>query len=293
VNTRRITLLVAVVLALGTGILTLRYLTSIQQQANDQQANVEMKPIVVAAKDIPARVKITPEMLIRVQRPATQIEPGALDVPSQANGDIALISIPAGSTVTQSKIGQPSEVGLTERLKPGMRALSIPVDRVKAISGLLEPGDRVDVLASPARAADSQPKAVTIIRGAIVLAINDAIDAVGGASPSPQSANLVTVTLGISAQQADLLTMADLNATLRLALRSPKEPVNSLPPETLVFPENGGSAPAPSGSVPEPFTFANMQPAPVSGGPRYAPQFGPNAGHVTVIDGDKVVSEFR
>jgi len=37
-------------------------------------------------------VKITPEMLIRVQRPATQIEPGALDVPSQANGDIALIS---------------------------------------------------------------------------------------------------------------------------------------------------------------------------------------------------------
>lgn len=285
-NTRRITLLVAVVLALGTGILTLRYLTSIQQQANDQQANVEMKPIVVAAKDIPARVKITPEMLIRVQRPATQIEPGALDVPSQANGDIALISIPAGSTVTQSKIGQPSEVGLTERLKPGMRALSIPVDRVKAISGLLEPGDRVDVLASPARAADSQPKAVTIIRGAIVLAINDAIDAVGGASPSPQSANLVTVTLGISAQQADLLTMADLNATLRLALRSPKESVNSLPPETLVFPVTSSAPPA-SGNVPEPFTFANMQPAPP------VSRFGPSAGHVMVIDGDKVVSEFR
>lgn len=287
-NTRRITLLVAVVLALGTGILTLRYLTSLQQQADTQQANVEMKPIVVAAKDIPARAKISPDMLMRVQRPATQVEPGALDAPNEANGDVALITIPAGSTVTQTKIGQPSQVGLTERLKPGMRAISIPVDRVKAISGLLEPGDRVDVLASPTRAADQQPNAVTIIRGAIVLAINDAIDA-AGATPSPQNANLVTVTLGITARQADLLTVADLNATLRLALRSPKEPVDSLPPETLVFPVTSG-APAPSTNVPAPNfaivpapAFANVPAPPIS-----APY-----GHVTVIEGDRVVSDSR
>jgi pilus assembly protein CpaB len=279
VNTRRITLIVAVVLALGTGILTLRYLTSLQQQADTQQANVEMKPIVVATKDIPARTKISPDMLMRVQRAATQVEPGALDAPNEANGDIALIPIPAGSTITQTKIGQPSQVGLTERLKPGMRALSIPVDRVKAISGLLEPGDRVDVLASPTRASDQQPKAVTIIRGAIVLAINDAIDA-AGATPSPQNANLVTVTLGITVQQADLLTMADLNATLRLALRSPKESINSLPPETLVFPVTSGGPP--SNNVPEP-NFANVPAPPVS-----APY-----GHVTVIEGDRVVSDSR
>ena len=95
-NTRRITLIVAVVLAIGTGILTLRYLTSIQQHADEAQVKVEMKPVVVAAKDIPARIKITPDMLIKVNRPATQVEPGALDAPSEANGDIALISIPAG-----------------------------------------------------------------------------------------------------------------------------------------------------------------------------------------------------
>jgi pilus assembly protein CpaB len=286
VNTRRITLIVAVVLAIGTGILTLRYLTSIQQQANVQQQQVELKSIVIASRDIPARAKITPDMLTRVQRPATQVEPGALDDPNKANGDIALISIPSGSTITETRVGRPAEVGLTVRLKPGMRAISIPVDRVKAVSGLLQPGDRVDVLASVPRGQGSQPKAVSIIRGALVLAINDSLET-AGATPSPDAANLVTVTLGVTPQQADLLTMADLNTTLRLALRSPQESVRSLEPEHLELPDaSAPSAPEPpSSNVPAPAMPA-MPPSvavpPVSKAPPVNP--------VTVIDGDHVVS---
>jgi pilus assembly protein CpaB len=285
VNTRRITLIVAVVLALGTGILTLRYLSSIQSQANDQQAKVELRPIVVASKDIPARAKITADMLSRVQRPTTEVEPGALDEPRQAEGDIALISIPAGSTVTTTKVGQPAAVGLTVRLKPGMRAISIPVDRVKAVSGLLQPGDRVDVLASVPRGTGTQPEAVTIIRGALVLALNATLEA-AGATPPPDAANLVTVTLGVTPSQADLLTMADLNTTLRLALRSPQEPIASLAAERLIFPDTS-SGPAPEGPPP-PLQFAQAHPPDV--GPP-APHFGHAA--VTVIDGDRVVSETR
>lgn len=286
-NTRRITLIVAVVLALGTGILTLRYLTSIQQQADEAKPKIELKSILVASKDIPARMKITPDMLAKTQRPSSEVEPGALDEPRQAEGDIALITIPAGSTLTSTKVGQPSAVGLTVRLTPGMRALSIPVDRVKAISGLLQPGDRVDVLAAIPRAPGTQPRAVTIIRGALVLAINSTLET-AGATPSPDSANLVTVTLGISAEQADLLTMADLNTTLRLALRSPQEPVRSMAAEALVFPDVPEGGPAAPSSVPPPVNFAAAPPV----GP--VPAFGRGPGsHVTVIDGDRVVSEFR
>jgi pilus assembly protein CpaB len=283
VNTRRITLIVAVVLAIGTGILTLRYLTSIQQTANVQQQQVELKKILIANRDIPARAKITPDMLTTVSRPATQVEPGALDDAKATNGDIALITIPSGSTITETRVGRPAEVGLTVRLKPGMRAVSIPVDRVKAVSGLLQPGDRVDVVASVPRGADSQPKAVSIIRGALVLAINDSLET-AGATPSPDAANLVTVTLGVTAQQADLLTMADMNTTLRLALRSPQESIRSLEPETLELPQN-----APAAAAPEP---ADNVPAPVQ--PAAAPPVSPAhvapVNPVTVIDGDKVVN---
>ena len=281
---RRITLIVAVVLALGTGILTLRYLASLQQKADVQQQAVETRAIIIAARDIPARAKITPDMLIRSQRPGSEIEPGALADAKQAEGDIALITIPAGSTLTATKVGRPIEVGLTYRLKPGMRAISIPVDRVKAVSGLIQPGDRVDVLASVPRAPGVQPKAVTIIRGALVLAINQTLE-IAGATPSPDSVNLVTVVLGISAAQSDLLTMADLNTTLRLALRSPQEPVRSMLAENLVFPD------IPAATGPGPIqAFPNVPPPMFAARPPAV--FGPPSS-VTIIDGDKVISGGR
>ncbi|GAC1567383.1 MAG: hypothetical protein NVS2B3_05230 [Vulcanimicrobiaceae bacterium] len=301
-NTRRITLIVAVVLAVGTGILTLRYLAGINSQAQAQQQTVELKPVVIAARDIPARMKITPEMLTKTQRPAGQVEPQALTDPAQAKGDVALISIPSGSTITATKLGQPAEVGLTVRLKPGMRAVSIPVDRVKSVSNLVQPGDRVDVLATVNKGVGIPPKTFTIIRGALVLAINSQLEQ-AGPTPAPDSGAAATVTLGVSPQQADLLTVADINTTLRLALRSPQEPVRSLPAETLQYADLGAEKPAAANApAAPPPTYAVQPPAaPVLAPPPLnvpaplAPAKAPGpavvvAPAVTVIDGDKVIA---
>jgi pilus assembly protein CpaB len=285
VNTRRITLIVAVLLAVGTGIITLRFLSSLNQQNQQQQQQVELKPIVIANRDIPARLKITPDMLTKTTRPANEVEPQALSDPKQAEGDIALITIPAGTTLTASKIGQPAEVGLTARITPGMRAVTIPVDRVKDVAGLIQSGDRVDVMAAVGRGTGIPPKTFTIIRGALVLAMGGELEATGaaasGASPAPDSGSAATtVTLGVTPEQADLLTVADLNTTLRLALRSPQEPVRSLPAERLEFADLGTvPAPAPT-AVPPPLV------------PASAPAVSnmPEVPGVMVIDGDKVVS---
>ena len=282
-NTRRITLIVAVVLAVGTGVLTLKYLSSInQQQAPVAATQTEMKSVVVTNRDIAVRSKITADMLTKVTRPSTEAEPQAISDPKQADGDVALIAMPAGSTVTLTKIGQPGEVGLTARLKPGMRAVSIPVDRVKAVSNLVQPGDRVDVLAAVNKGNGIPPKTFTIIRGALVLAINSQLEQIQqNASPAPGDGGgaAATVTLGVTPQQADLLTVADLNTTIRLALRSPQEPVSSLPAETLTFADLGSNAPPPAAA-------ANV-PAPVY--PVPAPSVAPmkkSAPGVPVIDGD-------
>jgi pilus assembly protein CpaB len=277
VNTRRITLIVAVLLAVGTGVLTLRYLSSINQGQTPTQA-VESKPVLIANRDIPARGKITPDMLTRVSRPANQVEPGALSDPKEAEGDVALIAIPANSTITESKVGHPAEVGVTARLTPGMRAVTIPVDRVKAVSGLIEPGNRVDVMASVPRGANSPPRTFAIIRGALVLAVNEELEGQSNASPAPESEVPSLVTLAVTPQQAELLTSADLNTTLRLALRSSTEPVRSLPAEDLEYPQASVPAPAAQPNVPPPASFAKA-PAP--------------GNLVTVIDGDKIMSGGR
>jgi pilus assembly protein CpaB len=283
VNTRRITLITAIVLALGTGYLTITYLGSLQAQGASPKG--ARRVVIVAAVDIPARVRITAAMLSRGEHAVTEIDPDAIAEQRQAVGSLALISIPAGGLITLAKIGRPADVGLTVRLSRGQRAVSIGIDRVKGVSGLVQPGDRVDVIAIPPRAG-SEPKAFTIIRGAIVMALGNQLES-AGATPSPGAADVTTVTLAVTPAQADLLSMADLTTTLRLALRSPQEPIRSLPVEKLVF-ENvplAASAPVePLVSVPPPYLQPQFMPRPIAvTAPAQAPA-------VTIIDGDRIVS---
>lgn len=290
-NSRRTTLIVAIVLAIGTGWLTLNYLSSLQRQTN---ANSAPRDVIVAAQDIPARVTITPQMLAHVERPTSAVDANALSAPQQAVGALTLITIPAGSSITSAMIGHPTDVGLPVRLKSGMRAVSVQIDKVKGVSGLIEPGDYVDVVADPPKAAAEPPPASAILRGVRVLAIGDSLE-YNSATPSPQEANSTTVTLEVTPKQADLLIMADINTTIRLALRSPKEPLNSEPVEALHFAgpvgpsDNAGPANPPSQSPVEAMAMALKAVAapsrgPAAGGP--APQADPPGSGVTVIDGD-------
>lgn len=280
-NTRRTTLIVAILLALGTGWLTLTYINAIKRA--NPGAGTE-RAVIVAASDIPARTTITPAMLQRVVRPASDVEPDAIADPAAASGALSLISIPAGAQLTASKIGRPSDVGLTVRLAPGTRAVSIQVDRVKAISGLLQPGDRVDVIAVPPRNGQEPPPAATILRGIKVLAVGPHLET-SSATPSPDEQSSATVTLEVTPRQADLLATADQNTTLRLALRSPRESLNSEPTEALHFPaapvQEVAAAPAPA-----PAPAAAPLPAPVKADPpAKRPGFNSN---VMIIDGDRV-----
>ncbi len=220
-------------LAIGTGWLTLNYLAALKSQS---QAGGAPRTVIVAATEIPARAPITAAMLAEVSRPASAVDPDAITDPKAIAGNLALITIPAGATITSSKIGRPANAALPVRLQPGMRAVSIEIDKVKGVSGLLQPGDRVDVIAVPQKDGTQPPPAATILRGVRVLAIGDTLE-YSSATPSPNEANSTTITLEVTPTQADLLAMADVNTILRLALRSPREAANSLPAEALHFPQ--------------------------------------------------------
>jgi pilus assembly protein CpaB len=285
VNTKRVTLLTAAVLALGTGYLTISYLGSIQRQAAPHQST--MRVVIVAAVDIAPRAKIALSMLRRSRRSADEIDPDAVADERQAAGKHALISIPAGSTITQSKIGRPADTVFAVRIPHGMRAVSIAIDRVKGVSGLVQPGDRVDVIAIPPR-VNGAPKAYTIIRGAVVMALGNQLETAGATTPNIASPDFAAVTLAVSPQQADLLSMADVNTTLRLALRPPEESARSLPPENLVF-ANAPEAPA---TLAQPIVNALPMYAPPMSPPQPpAATAVPQPRGVTVIDGDRIVPQ--
>ncbi len=215
-------------------------------------------------------------------RPAQGVDPDAIADPSQAVGALALITIPNGGQITSSKVGTNVAAALPVRLEPGMRAVSIPVDRVKDVAGLVQPGDRVDVIAiPPSKNTGPPPKAVTIFRAIRVLAVGNALEN-PSATPSPQEEQAATVTLEVTPHQADLLAWADSNATLRLALRSPREPTRTEVAETLQISGNSAQQNAPAAPVPP-------APAPAAPVPPAKPTMQRLITPVELIVGDQIV----
>ena len=278
-NPRNVTLLLAAVLALGTGVLLFNYLSGVNTAANKVEAK---RVVLVAARPISAQTVITAAMLDRAIRPATSVEPDSVD-PAQMQaviGTVALVGIPAGGTLTQSRIARPSALSLTAKVRRGLRALTIPIDRIKGVAGLIQTGDRVDVIAIQQPRSDGAPVARAILRGITVLAMGQTFAPPNEASPAPDAGNQTTATLEVTPQQADLLALADVNTTLRLALRSPDEPVRSLPVEPISF-----SNPAPLSMNSSP---AGPKPA-VSAAP--VPAVRPRPSGPIIIDGDKILGE--
>jgi pilus assembly protein CpaB len=285
-NNRRIPLIIGLVLALGTGALLLTYLMSLRPTA------VATKPVVVATRDIPARAVITNDFVVVQQRNATETDSDAIGNPKDVVGKYTLVSIPAGSVVSASKIGLSSASTLPAKLPVGMRAMSISIDNVKAVAGLITPGDRVDVIAIPPRSGAEAVRGYTILRGTLVLAMGTdlqtttATPSPGGASPS-----LSTVTLALTPNQADLLAGADVNTVLRLALRNPKEAIRAFPPELLKLPSLAvaPSNSAPAATVPIPMQAYAMAP-PGAQSPAQRQAANASRPGVTVIDGDRVIA---
>jgi pilus assembly protein CpaB len=282
-NARRIPLLIGLLLALGTGVLLLNYLASLRPS---DAAAVHTKRVFVASRDVPARALLTDAFLTEVTKPVNEVDADAVSDRKDIVGKYSLITIPAGSVVTSSKVGTGGANALPARLPVGMRAVSISIDRVKGVAGLIQPGDRVDVIAVPPRVGSEVPRAAAILRGALVLAMGNAVETTS-ATPSPDNQNLTTVTLALTPKQVNLLASADLNTTLRLALRPPKEAIRAFPAEqlTLGVPDRGSApayAPAPPPPAAAPAAAAAVA-APKAQNPR-AP-----SGTVQVIELDQPV----
>jgi pilus assembly protein CpaB len=274
-DTRTVALSVAGLLAVGTGVLTFNYLGSVGHAA----PVASQRMVLIAAKTIPAHATITAEMLGRTTRAADSLDPDVLVAPASALGSTAANEIPAGSLLTSSKLVHVVGSGLVGRMHAGMRAVSIALDRVKGVSNLIEAGDRVDVIAvTPAR-NDEAPKAATIIRGAQVLSIGQMMDS--QATPSPDGQQYTTATLEVTPKQADLLALADINTTLRLALRSPRENLHSQPTEAISLAPPGKPVSAPQIAPPAVPKLPPVAVAPVAAAPKPKP-----TSPVQVIDGD-------
>jgi pilus assembly protein CpaB len=272
-NRRVMLIATAAILAVGAGLLTLNYLAQ-----NRHVAQVPQRPVLVATAQIPAHEQISPSMVSIVTKPANEIEPGSLSSTSELKGEFANATILAGSVITSDVVSKDEGPGPGFTIKKGYRGVSIPVDEVRDVSGLVQAGDKVDVIASPPRVGNAQPAAYTILKDITVLAIGGQASPLDPGTPPPPGTPPTpviprSITLEVTPSQADLLTMADLNATLRLALRPKGDKSGTTSP--IVFASTTYAQPPPA---------APAAPAPAPAKPARTQPWSP----VEVIDGDQV-----
>ena len=113
---------------------------------------------------------------------------------------------------------------------PGKRAMTIMIDSLSAVGGLVNPGDFVDIIAE-LDAVDpkgkEKPKKITsvIMQNVQVLAVGTNFQPVGNSLvyQAQQKARSLNVTLALSPEETGLITFTQANGKLQLSLRSPTE----------------------------------------------------------------------
>lgn len=107
----------------------------------------------------------------------------------------------------------------------GKRAVTIRIDSLAAVGGLINPGDFVDIIGDlnvPGQEIDKKTVTAMIFQGLEVLAVNTNVNDPGDYDDQQAQPSL-RITLAVDPQEAGLLSFADKNGSLELALRSPDD----------------------------------------------------------------------
>lgn len=111
---------------------------------------IATRNVVVAAKDMEYGDEIRPESVrvVAVREnlvPSDAITQGNVAITDPARSVLRYIA--KNEVVTRRTLGSPGTgAGVTSRLSEGTRAFTVRVNAVTGVSGLLRPGDRVDVI---------------------------------------------------------------------------------------------------------------------------------------------------
>jgi pilus assembly protein CpaB len=222
--------IVALALAGGTTVIARGWLS---QQAARAAASVTVPKAAPAKSVLVARRTLARGQILKAQDFVWQVWPnGGLDPAYILSGSrpitafagwVAREPIAAGDPITEAKIVAPGNRGfLAAVLKPGMRAVSVPITVTSGISGFVFPGDRVDLLITyPVRLKNSkgdptQHKAAeTVLRGVRVIAIDQKL-----AGKDGEAVVAHTATLEVTPKQSEIIAVASEMGQLSLSLRS-------------------------------------------------------------------------
>lgn len=196
--------------------------------------------VLAAARDLPIGALVRDADLTELAVPAESVhgthllaDEGA--AASRLRGYAVRKPVASGAALTRSALIAPWEQGfLAAVLEPGTRAVTIRVDPATSHAGLIDPGDRVDVILTAEVSIVERERAVftrTIVEDVRVVAADRRFGEASGLPPgsdadaenagaAPAREEMITATLEVSPVQGNRLVIAEHEGRLSLALRA-------------------------------------------------------------------------
>jgi Flp pilus assembly protein CpaB len=241
------------------------YLLLSGNQGDGGRGEADELPTVFATVDIPLGVQITADMVENRPLPVTQRAPDAFQDESLVIGEVARQNIVAGAQLTSIDLTGGTGGGLIDIECPAtFRCMALQVDQVTGVGTLIKAGDYVDMVVGmtadkfPVVTVNPNDDSIVPVAGlnaTTVKLLVQGMQVVGVLLPPPPAeaqqnpdgtpTNLTgqqeIVIVAATAQQAEIIKFAQLDASVTLALRSledftdpnnPGVPVSPVPDTT-------------------------------------------------------------
>ncbi|TXD38954.1 Flp pilus assembly protein CpaB [Lujinxingia vulgaris] len=225
-------LIAAVIVGAFAAFLLYLYTAQIQEEKDELMANP--REVIVAARDIAAGTMLTREHV------NTKTVPGQfLPANPLLSQDLEIyLDMPVSESIREGSMILTSDFAVAEvartlsgRIPAGERAMTIPVDAISGVSGLLRPGDRVDILGTfpvgtednliPEAAGNDSIGYVTmnLLQNVTLLAVGQEVSDIPSGDARGNRGQYSTVTLSLTPSEAELLVISQTRGKLMLLLR--------------------------------------------------------------------------
>lgn len=247
-RTRTIIILAAALVVGGvTAYLAISYLGG-QEDARERAAERETVQVVVAAREMPSGHVLAAEDVRLVTWPADAVPAEYANSEADVVGRGLLAPVAANEPLLPAKLARmEAGGGLPITIPENTRALSVAVDQVVGVAGFVLPGTRVDVVVIMEQPGTSEMASKIVLQNIPVLSAGQSYQRQVQGEPMTVS----VVTLLVTPEQAETLTLARSQGIIQLALRNPLD-TDSVSTDGALRAEVidlGRAAPARSGPV--------------------------------------------
>jgi pilus assembly protein CpaB len=189
------------------------------QNVQPKTVSIPTEKVVVAAADLQIGAEIGKDDIRLIEWPQNAMPAGAIHDPNEVIGRGLILPLVQFEPILPMKLAsKEAGSGLPPAIPQGMRAVSVRVDEVIGVAGYVLPGTHVDVVATVNPTSQhTDITAKVILTNVLVLAAGTKIDRNTDNKPMPVS----VVTMLVTPEEAERLTLASGEGKIQLALRNP------------------------------------------------------------------------